>query len=877
MIVRTYARRNRGPGGTGLTESGTEDDVLWDSLSQESSQEIFGLPFSSSQDSSSWSLDESARLCIQPSSKEPEEARAIIGRAPKRPREEVNAKNRSGQILGKVPRRAPSAPATSTLMEAQEFGEMMEHVDEANFALDGLKPGRPFRIQRASLLSLLSVCSTPQQRRLLRTHGMAKEIFDAILGLSTDDSPSSLAAAVLFYALACDGQDEHLLESSAYVRFLLKFLNPCTSADIERKPIIGSNLLAVNGDIGLLTKNSKSVDSTTMAIMLKVQELLLSCKELHMGNCDEDVTRRPQLNSKWVALLALEKACLSTISLEDTSGSVRRVGGNFKEKLRELGGLDVVFGVAVDCYSVLEAILKESMSPLHELKSGDSLQSLALLAKCLKIMENSTFLSKDNQSHLLEINSKFGCDGSTLSFIGLVINIIRVLSGICLSDNSPQSFAEPASSHDLDGLDNSHSQGSEVKSQGLKETGCCSTKVSNIPCEGNNLTCNCWEMSDSYSDLSGAKFDSAASGDNVSVVKNSNCQSSFVCRKRESISSSKLSCKSVNCSKKNSSDSDKLHNLANDTKAETDDKNHDPFAFDEDDIEPTKWEALLSTKKKPSQTAHSKMSKCNMNNGEETELTRDNHEACEGNSISLPNADSSTTDETADLLGECLLTAVKVLMNLTNDNPIGCQQTGECGGLDTMAHLIVGHFPRFHLQPPASQNNNYHHQNIKHLSDQELDFLVAILGLLVNLVEKDNTNRARLAAASVSLPSLRKPDGKNNCVAVIPLLCSIFLANQGSGEAIKDAVPLNDETSVLQGQREAEKMIVEAYSALLLAFLSIESSSAREAIACHLPENNLRILVPVLERFVAFHLSLNMISPETHSAVSEVIECCRCP
>lgn len=60
---------------------------------------------------------------------------------------------------------------TTTLMETQEFGEMMEHVDEVNFALDGLKKGQQVRIRRASLISLLSICGTLQQRRLLRAHG----------------------------------------------------------------------------------------------------------------------------------------------------------------------------------------------------------------------------------------------------------------------------------------------------------------------------------------------------------------------------------------------------------------------------------------------------------------------------------------------------------------------------------------------------------------------------------------------------------------------------------------------------------------------------------------------------------------------------------
>lgn len=38
----------------------------------------------------------------------------------------------------------------------------------------------------------------------------------------------------------------------------------------------------------------------------------------------------------------------------ETSGAVRKTGGNFKEKLREHGGLDAVFEVTMDCHSDLE-------------------------------------------------------------------------------------------------------------------------------------------------------------------------------------------------------------------------------------------------------------------------------------------------------------------------------------------------------------------------------------------------------------------------------------------------------------------------------------------------------------------------------------------
>lgn len=86
-------------------------------------------------------------------------------------------------------------------------------------------------------------------------------------------------------------------------------------------------------------------------------------------------------------------------------------------------------------------------------------------------------------------------------------------------------------------------------------------------------------------------------------------------------------------------------------------------------------------------------------------------------------------------------------MNLTNDNPVGCQQIAAYGGLETMSMLIAGHFPSFSSSlsftqiKGSSPRTEKDHLCDRHLTDHELDFLVAILGLLVNLVEKDGRNR----------------------------------------------------------------------------------------------------------------------------------------
>jgi len=89
-------------------------------------------------------------------------------------------------------------------------------------------------------------------------------------------------------------------------------------------------------------------------------------------------------------------------------------------------------------------------------------------------------------------------------------------------------------------------------------------------------------------------------------------------------------------------------------------------------------------------------------------------------------------------------------MNLTNDNAAGCQQIAACGGLEALSSLIARHFPSFGFSSCGEIKEKTLFTNAipelgsqtdVQLSDQELDFLVTILGLLVNMVENDGNNR----------------------------------------------------------------------------------------------------------------------------------------
>ncbi|KAK8964598.1 hypothetical protein KSP40_PGU013403 [Platanthera guangdongensis] len=218
----------------------------------------------------------------------------------------------------------------------------------------------------------------------------------------------------------------------------------------------------------------------------------------------------------------------------------------------------------------------------------------------------------------------------------------------------------------------------------------------------------------------------------------------------------------------------------------------DPFAFDEH-LGPSKWEQLSSKEGKTHICCQAFSLKENVNASEIPIVIIDDESSqatSEVNLQSTENSSPSVDEEDPSLLEDCLLSSVKskriflyvpitfykvftrdnivisvvpfglilnVLMNLTNDNPVGCQQIGASGGLDTLASLITSHFSSFDKHFPVStetvesmtsfdKNKESAHLNNRILHDHQLEFFVAILGLLVNLIEKDCMNRLAFSA-----------------------------------------------------------------------------------------------------------------------------------
>ena len=99
-------------------------------------------------------------------------------------------------------------------------------------------------------------------------------------------------------ALLFQVPDDYLIDSPDSVHFLLRLLNPRVS-DKESNSSLGCK------------KTGKSLDLSSTAVMPKVQEILSSCEVLKNG-----VIGRSELSTKWIALLTIEKACLSAVSIQ---------------------------------------------------------------------------------------------------------------------------------------------------------------------------------------------------------------------------------------------------------------------------------------------------------------------------------------------------------------------------------------------------------------------------------------------------------------------------------------------------------------------------------------------------------------------------------
>ncbi|QDZ20729.1 WAPL domain-containing protein [Chloropicon primus] len=204
---------------------------------------------------------------------------------------------------------------------------------------------------------------------------------------------------------------------------------------------------------------------------------------------------------------------------------------------------------------------------------------------------------------------------------------------------------------------------------------------------------------------------------------------------------------------------------------------------------------------------------------------------------------------------ECLHASLSVLLNLTHESKGCCKILSGSTDFSGLARIV----------------SDYHYSKDQERSLSDLVNLV--LGLLINMAEKDAESRTKLCSLpmdrfseheAVEIKSLDK-----NFVDFIFVVAS--LGEQAQGQDLEtDAEVTVDMLN--SSSRSGQKSICQTYSAILLAFLITDDAVLRKGIARLLPGFTLKPLVDAVKSFLDFLTFANALTEKQGDVLSSLIE-----
>lgn len=116
------------------------------------------------------------------------------------------------------------------------------------------------------------------------------------------------------------GQNEELFDSAACVRFLMGLLGSSLSRPVKKPLSTVGNKLAGLGNRLKSGSLGSGVDKGGAAVVAEVHQLFAKDEKNPFGHLNKDDTSGfllgQEVSSKWLALLTVEKACISPVVLE---------------------------------------------------------------------------------------------------------------------------------------------------------------------------------------------------------------------------------------------------------------------------------------------------------------------------------------------------------------------------------------------------------------------------------------------------------------------------------------------------------------------------------------------------------------------------------
>ncbi|XP_055370929.1 protein wings apart-like isoform X2 [Condylostylus longicornis] len=236
-----------------------------------------------------------------------------------------------------------------TAHQIQEIGEYQEMDDDVEYILDALQPRNPSSTRCLSALQLATKCMTPAFRMHVRAHGTVTKFFKVLQDAKADKSLGLCTAAIMFVL----SQDT-------------------LNMDLDRDSLeLMMNLLESDSADAVDTANYERNKQ-------KVRELCEEIKSHGKG-----------------AHLNIDSISAGTLAMETLlSLTSKRAGEWFKEELRELGGLEHIIKTICDCcHQISDYVVSWTEVLLEKLKT---------IERCLRVLENVSFLNEVNQTYILK-------------------------------------------------------------------------------------------------------------------------------------------------------------------------------------------------------------------------------------------------------------------------------------------------------------------------------------------------------------------------------------------------------------------------------------------------------------------------------------------
>ncbi|KAG2767235.1 hypothetical protein PC129_g21515 [Phytophthora cactorum] len=206
---------------------------------------------------------------------------------------------------------------------------------------------------------------------------------------------------------------------------------------------------------------------------------------------------------------------------------------------------------------------------------------------------------------------------------------------------------------------------------------------------------------------------------------------------------------------------------------------------------------------------------------------------------------------------EVLLSALRVLLNLTHHNNEAASHVHALGGMQ----LLVNTFSRLWGEITAMG---------KHSTQKkwEFDACLLLLSVMVNSIELSEENRDALAESQVALS---RDDGAMTLQAGCGLFVRFFMATLESFKHLIDVPDAQDAGGAFSVEESddwsPEDVLLGGCTSLLLGYLMKDSTANSTAVLEAMPDGSPRLLLRSLGVFVAFHSQLGALTPEVAKSV----------